>query len=160
RGPGVFQALSGDVASQTRAVRIRPRLTARFVGSPLVGSPLTLVARVKPASAGRLHVVVRSGNKQIFDGRAAGVARVHREPPGPPLHRVSGHVEPVAGFAPAALGLHTAVVLPQLTYGAKGPSVRYLEQRLVQLHYALSSVDGYYGQDDFDSVIAFEKVNG
>jgi PKD repeat protein len=160
RAPGTFQALTGDIGSPTRAVRVRPRLTARFVGSPFVGSPLALVARIKPAAAGPLHVVIRSGNTKIFDGRAAGVARVPLKTPGPRVYRVSVRVEPVEGFAPTALGLHTAIVLPQLTYGAKGPSVRYLEQRLTQLHYALAGIDGYYGQDDFDSVVAFEKVNG
>jgi peptidoglycan hydrolase-like protein with peptidoglycan-binding domain len=50
--------------------------------------------------------------------------------------------------------------MPQLSYGAKGASVRILEQRLSQLHYGLTGIDGYYGQDDFDSVIAFQKVNG
>src|SRR5262249_43548933 len=78
----------------------------------------------------------------------------------PVVYRVSVRVEPSAGFATTALGLRTAVVMPQLTWGSKGPSVRYLEQRLVQLHYALQGVGGYYGQDDYDSVIAFEQVNG
>ena len=35
-----------------------------------------------------------------------------------------------------------------------------LERRLLELHYALQSVDGVYGQDDFDAVLAFQKVNG
>ena len=160
RSPGTFQALYGAVGSATRAVRVRPRLTARFAGSPLVGSSLALVARLKPAAAGRLHIVVRSGNKKIFDGRAAGTARVRLKTPDPRVYRASVRVEPVEGFAPTALGLRTAVVMPQLSYGAKGPSVRYLEQRLLQLHYALAGIDGYFGQDDFDSVVAFEKVNG
>jgi hypothetical protein len=160
RAPGTFQAVYGQVLSNTRAVRVRPRLTARFAGSPLVGSPLALVARVKPASAGRLHVVIRKGNAKIFDGRASGTARVPLKTPGPVVYRVSVSVEAADGFAPTAVGLRTTVVMPQLTWGAKGPSVRILEQRLMQLHYALGGIDGYYGQDDYDSVIAFEKVNG
>jgi hypothetical protein len=160
RAPGTFQAVYGQVLSNTRAVRIKPQLTARFAGSPLVGSPLALVARVKPASAGRMHIVIRKGNTKIFDGRASGIARVRLKTPGPLVYRVSVRVEPADGFAPTALGLRTTVVMPQLTYGSKGPSVRILEQRLTQLRYALEGIDGYYGQDDFDSVIAFEKVNG
>src|SRR5215204_2454121 len=156
RAPGTFQALYGQVASNTRAVRVKPLLTARFAGSPLVGSPLSLVARVKPASAGRLHVVVRKGNVKIFDGRASGTAHVRLKTPGPVVYRVTVRVEAADGFAPTALGLRTTVVMPQLSYGAKGASVRILEQRLSQLHYALAGIDGYYGQDDLDSVIAFE----
>jgi len=160
RAPGEFQAVYGQVLSNTRAVRVRPKLTARFAGSPLVGSSLALVARVKPASAGRLHIVVRKGNAKIFDGRASGTAHVRLKTPGPVVYRVTVRVEAADGFAPTALGLRTTVVMPQLSYGAKGASVRILEQRLSQLHYALAGIDGYYGQDDLDSVIAFEKVNG
>jgi PKD repeat protein len=160
RGPGTFQALYGQVASNTRVVRVRPLLTARFVGSSLVGNPLALVARVKPVTAGRLHIIIRRGNKTIVDTRSSGTARVRLKTPGPLVYRVSVRVEPADGFATTALGLRTAVVMPQLSYGSKGPSVRYLEQQLMRLHYALEGIDGYYGQDDFDSVIAFQKVNG
>jgi PKD repeat protein len=160
RAPGTFQALFGQVASNTRAVRVRPRLTAHFTGSPLVGNPLALVARVKPANAGRLHVVVRKGNAKIFDGRASGTARVRLKTPGPLVYRVSVRVEPADGFTTTAVGLRTSVVMPQLTWGSKGPSVRYLEQQLTRLHYGLERVDGYYGQDDYDAVTAFEKVYG
>lgn len=159
RGPGVFEAVFGDVASNQRTVRVRPILTARFTGSALVGSPLALVARVRPASAGKIHVVVRRGNATVFEGRASGTARIRLKTSDPRVYRVSVRVEPAAGFVSTALGLHTAVVMPQLTYGARGPSVRYLEQRLSELHYALAGVDGYFGQDDYDAVIAFQKVS-
>ena len=33
RAPGTFQAFYADIASNTRAVRVRPLLTARFQGS-------------------------------------------------------------------------------------------------------------------------------
>lgn len=159
RAPGVFQAVYGTVLSNERTVRVRPLLTARFTGTALVGNPLTLVARVRPASAGKLHVVIRKGTTKVFDGRASAVARVHLKTPDPRVYRVSVRVEPNTGFVATAVGLHAAVVMPQLTYGARGPSVRYLEQRLTELHYALTGIDGYFGQDDFDAVIAFQKVN-
>jgi lipoprotein-anchoring transpeptidase ErfK/SrfK len=31
---------------------------------------------------------------------------------------------------------------------------------LHDLHYALGHIDGYYGQDDYDAVIAFQKLHG
>jgi N-acetylmuramoyl-L-alanine amidase len=160
RAPGTFQAMFGEVASNERAVRVRPLLNVRFHGSSLVGSPLALVARLRPASAGRMHVVIRQGSKKIYDGRASGAARVRLKTPGPRIYRVSVRVEPAEGYAPTALGLRTAVVMPRLAWGSKGSSVRFLEQRLSQLHYALERVDGYFGQDTYDAVIAFEKVNG
>ena len=35
-----------------------------------------------------------------------------------------------------------------------------LERRLAELHYALHGIDGYYGTDTFEAVLAFQKVNG
>ena len=120
-----------------------------------------LVARVKPASAGPLHVVVRRGKTKIFDGRASGIARMRLRTPGPLVYRAVVRVEPGEGYTPAAVALRTtAVIMPHLSWGSKGTSVRFLEQRLAQLHYGLERVDGYFGQDTYDAVIAFEKVNG
>ena len=52
------------------------------------------------------------------------------------------------------------VVQPTLGPGARGPSVLALERRLSELHYALRGVDGAYGQDTYEAVLAFQKVNG
>jgi peptidoglycan hydrolase-like protein with peptidoglycan-binding domain len=52
------------------------------------------------------------------------------------------------------------VAQPRLAYGSHGPSVRALEQRLWDLRYALLRVDGSYGVDTRDAVIAFQKVSG
>ncbi len=49
--------------------------------------------------------------------------------------------------------------MPNLGPGSRGPSVRFLEQRLSDLHYALERVDGYYGTDTYDAVLAFQKVS-
>jgi len=160
RAPGSFQALYGNIASNERAVRVRPILSARFAGAGTVGSPLALIARVRPASAGRIHVVVRSGARKVFDGRASGLARVHLKTGTPGTYRVALSVEAKPGFANTALALRKTVVPPRLSWGSRGISVRFLEQQLVALHYALSGIDGYYGQDDYDAVTAFEKVNG
>jgi N-acetylmuramoyl-L-alanine amidase len=159
RAPGTYEASFGGVVSNSRSVRVRPILTARFRGAALVGSPLALVVRVKPASAGRIHVLVRRGNKKVFQGRASGSARIRLKTPGPLVYRVSLRVETVEGYVPVALRLRTTVALPRLSWGARGASVRFLEQRLAQLHYALERADGYYGEDTYDAVLAFQKVN-
>ena len=51
-------------------------------------------------------------------------------------------------------------MLPSLSPGARGPSVLALERRLAELRYALRGVDGVYGQDTFEAVLAFQKVHG
>jgi hypothetical protein len=104
--------------------------------------------------------VIRRGNRKIVDRRASGRARIRLRTPGPLIYRASVTVEPADGYAPTGLGLRATVVMPQLTWGSKGASVRFLEQRLAQLHYGLERVDGYFGQDTYDAVVAFEKVNG
>jgi peptidoglycan hydrolase-like protein with peptidoglycan-binding domain len=50
--------------------------------------------------------------------------------------------------------------VPALGPGSRGVSVLGLEQRLNQLHFALSRVDGYYGPDTSDAVVAFQKLHG
>src|SRR4029077_6438656 len=52
------------------------------------------------------------------------------------------------------------VYVPALRIGSRGPSVLALERRLHELHYALPAVDGYYGFDTFDAVVAFQKLHG
>ena len=65
-----------------------------------------------------------------------------------------------AGYARAARQLAHVVHSPTLSLGSRGPSVLSLEQRLHELHYALSTVDAYFGSDTRDAVYAFQKVNG
>ncbi len=64
------------------------------------------------------------------------------------------------GFTSVSRTLSAVVAVPSLAPGARGPSVRALERRLTELHYAVRSIDGVYGSDDYDAVLAFQKVNG
>jgi peptidoglycan hydrolase-like protein with peptidoglycan-binding domain len=52
------------------------------------------------------------------------------------------------------------IYVPSLRIGSRGPSVLALERRLHELHYALAAVDGYYGFDTSDAVVAFQKLHG
>ena len=52
------------------------------------------------------------------------------------------------------------MLLPYLSIGSRGPSVRILERRLAELRYALRGVDSYFSYDTRDAVLAFQKVNG
>jgi peptidoglycan hydrolase-like protein with peptidoglycan-binding domain len=68
--------------------------------------------------------------------------------------------QPRAGYAPVRKVVAAQIVLPSLTPGSRGVSVLALERRLAELHYALQGIDGYYGTDTFEAVLAFQKVNG
>jgi peptidoglycan hydrolase-like protein with peptidoglycan-binding domain len=76
------------------------------------------------------------------------------------LAHIAVSTAPHKGWAGTSRTLTANVVEPSLEPGSRGPSVRVLEQRLRELHYALQGVDGYYGQDDVEAVLAFQKVNG
>jgi peptidoglycan hydrolase-like protein with peptidoglycan-binding domain len=49
---------------------------------------------------------------------------------------------------------------PDLGLGSSGPSVRELAQRLAAQGYALEGANGYFGVDDMEAVLAFQKVHG
>ncbi|MEI4902528.1 peptidoglycan-binding domain-containing protein, partial [Klebsiella pneumoniae] len=52
------------------------------------------------------------------------------------------------------------VHLSRLGPGSRGASVNELERRLGGLGYALQRVDGHYGHDTTEAVLAFQKVQG
>ena len=159
RVPGTYEATYIDVGSNTRIVRVRPLLTMRRVGVGVVGGRLSVVSRLRPAAAGTLHVTVTRSGRSVYAGNARGVARVALDTHGARTYQVRVRVDVVTGYTGATGSLRVAVALPRLGPGARGASVRLLEQRLADLHYALERVDGAYGQDTFDAVLAFQKVN-
>jgi lipoprotein-anchoring transpeptidase ErfK/SrfK len=67
---------------------------------------------------------------------------------------------PANGFARATRTLRTAVFLPYLGPGSRGPSVRLLESRLRELRFVLKGVDGLYAHDTYEAVMAFQKLHG
>lgn len=62
--------------------------------------------------------------------------------------------------APAAPTATVPVAATTLQMGMRGPAVRDLQQRLVNLHYWLGAMDGIYGPLTAQAVMAFQKVNG
>src|SRR5205085_9900410 len=67
---------------------------------------------------------------------------------------------PRSGFTTAQRTIRRDVFTPRLSMGSRGPSVRALEARLNALHYGLRGVDGAFGEDTRDAVVAFQKVHG
>ena len=157
---GTYQLRYGRISSRPTPVRIRPVLEASLARSRLVGQSLVVVARVRPAAAGRISVRVwRSGRELRTTARRASVRR--------PLdtsragsYRVRVALVPGRGYARVAKELSATVVQPHLGPGSVGPSVLALERRLSTLRYALPRVDGQYGLDTVEALLAFQKVHG
>jgi peptidoglycan hydrolase-like protein with peptidoglycan-binding domain len=155
--PGPYTARFGDAVSGPAATTVKPQLDAKLVGSGRLGEPLAVVAKLVPAAAGDVRIRVWRGPKLVADERAA---RVKLGTGSATSYRVVVTTTASAGFTPASRTLSAVVAVPSLAAGARGSSVRALEQRLAELHYALRGVDGVYGSDDTDAVLAFQKVNG
>ena len=146
--PGPFTASFAGTRSAPVWVRLVPKLEVSLAGAPTVGSSLRVVAHLVPPGAGTVRVRV--------DGRATNAVdtrRVHTA-------RIVATSSPRKGWTPATQSLSVTVVEPTLEVGSSGSAVRALEERLRGLHYALRSVDGVYGSDDAEAVVAFQKVNG
>jgi hypothetical protein len=139
--PAALVAQAGGVSSAPVRIRVAPSITVRTVGAALVGGSVRVVATLHPANAGTV-----SGPK-LVDTRSAHVAHV--------LVRS----RPAKGWAAASASLEIPVVAPDLALGARGASVRTLEDRLAGLHYAVKR-DGYFGSEDLEAMYAFEKVEG
>jgi N-acetylmuramoyl-L-alanine amidase len=142
-----WTAVAGGVAAHV-AILVRPRLEVRLDGSPTVGSPLRVLARLHPARAGRLRIHV-DGRPTVVVGTAA-----------PRTARIVVSTQPHAGWSGPGRILHATIVVPHVAFGDRGASVRELERRLHELRYALRGLDGYFGEDDYEAVLAFQKVNG
>lgn len=156
--PGAYTARFGDVVSQPRPVALRPLIDARVEGPGFVGRPQRLVARVRPAAAGTLEVVVLRNGARTYSGSFAGAARVALASAKQASFQIRLRVAPAEGYAAASSSLRTSVALPRLGPGSRGHSVLVLERRLAELRYALPRVDGHYGLDTVQAVLAFQKV--
>ena len=150
----------GGASSNAVGLRVRPGLDTAFRGSGLVGRPLAFTARVRPATAGVLRVQVWRGRQLLLTRSGQGRLRIPLATRSPLAYRVVASVTPGAGYLQARRAVDQIVFVPSLGPGSAGPSAYALDRRLADLHYALGQVDGYYGQDDFDAVIAFQKLHG
>ncbi len=153
-GPGPFVARYAGATSAPVSLLVRPKLETAVLGSATVGSKLALRVRLRPAGAGVLHV------------RLGGRVRSSRGAVTIPLSTVQARAIGVRvtttaakGFTAPHASLTVQIVSPQLSLGARGPSVVALEQMLVAQHYALPRADGYFDGDTVEAVLAFQKVH-
>jgi hypothetical protein len=148
------------VASNPVALAVRPGLDTSFSGSGRLGTPLALLVRERPATAGTVRVKVWRGNRLVAGRTFQGRLRLRLPTGRAGAFRVRLTLQPAPGYLAARRVLERIVFAPALGPGSAGPSAFELDRRLHELHYALARVDGYYGQDDIDAVFAFQKLHG
>ncbi len=158
--PGPYVARSGPVSSAPISAPIRPKLDVSLRGDPVVGQPLRLRARLQPAAAGKLRLIVVRGHHRPlsrfipsgkpFDFALAAAAR----------HTVWVEVEPNAGYTQIARKRRIRVTAPALHLGSRGRAVRLLESSLIAHHFALLHADAAFGADTLEAVYALQKFSG
>ena len=136
--PWTAQAL-GVRAAPVR-IAVIPKLTLRTIGQPGRRRPRTCRRHAAPRER-------RHGRRAAARRHAHGARRAR-----------SAALAAGQGLAvSAAAATSISVVQPNLSLGARGASVRELERRLAELHYAIKR-DGYFGSEDLEAVYAFQKV--
>jgi hypothetical protein len=156
----IYTVRYGGAFSNQVLLTVRPQLNTAFQGSGQLGRPLALSVRERPVGAGELSVKVWRGGRLVASRSGFGRLRVRLSTHRATTYRVLVTVAPAQGYAATRRALQQTVFLPNLRLGSRGASVLGLEQRLHQLHYALGRVDGYYGIDTSDAVVAFQKLHG
>ena len=146
--------------STSVALAVRPGLDTAFRGSGRLGTPLALIVRERPATAGTVSVKVWRGSRLVAGRSFHGRLRLRLPTGSAGAYRVRLTLRPAPGFVAARRVLERIVFAPSLGPGSAGASAFELDRRLHELHYALGRVDGYYGQDDLDAVVAFQKLHG
>jgi N-acetylmuramoyl-L-alanine amidase len=160
RTPGAYAVSVAGIPSAPVQVLVKPRLVARLEGAPAVGQRLAFVSQLVPSASGSLHVRVWKGSALVVDTDYAAAARIPLDTARPRSYRIQVSSKPVDGWVAVGRKVDAVVARPHLAYGSHGFSVRALEQRLWDLRYALLRVDGSYGADTRDAVVAFQKVMG
>ena len=154
-----YVAVTGLARSGPVPIRVRPVLHAGVRGPRVVGGSLRVSGRVLPHQAGR--ITVRSGGRS-YRARVdrSGRFRVQVPAGGPGRVRLEVVLRPARGYLRRSGVLVLRVKAPPLAYGARGPAVTSLEQRLRSLGYVLRGIDRLYAGDTRDAVLAFQKVTG
>lgn len=157
RTPGAYTARFGGAASAAVNVGVRPALIASFVGSGIVGRPLELLVRLRPAAAGPVHVVVRRNGRPYAAGDRTSLRLSTRSAA---TYTISLTTGATGGYRAGKLVVRKLVFFPRLNVGSHGPSVLALNEQLDRLHIALGAIDSSYGLDTRDAVVAFQKLHG
>jgi hypothetical protein len=156
RVPGSYTVAFGGAVSNAAPVAVRPRITLGVVGPPVLGARLMARASVHPAAAGPLTISIYRRARLVARGRSS--VRLATDRPG--AFRIVAAVQPRPGFVRGSAIADAVVRVPDLGWGSTGGSVLELDRRLVALGYALEGVNSTFGYDDYEAVLAFQKLNG
>jgi hypothetical protein len=160
RSPGTFTARFGAIVSNQAVIPLRPGLDVALPRSRTVGQALVLRAALQPKGSGTLSVRVWRGGRELrertFGDRVA--LRLSTGKVADYVVRLT--VTPSGSYSGRKATVRASVLLPYLSIGSRGPSVRILERRLAELRYALQGVDTYFSYDTHDAIVAFQKLHG
>lgn len=160
RAPGSFTARFGSIVSNQAAVSLRPALDVALPTSRTVGQALVLRAAVRPRGSGSLELRIWRGGRELRERKFDDRATLRLSTGKVVDYQIRIAVTPNGAFRGRRTTVRSSVLLPYLSVGSRGPSVRVLERRLAELRYALRSVDTYYSYDTYEAVVAFQKVHG
>jgi N-acetylmuramoyl-L-alanine amidase len=155
----VWTARTTDATSEGKPLPVTPQLRTGLVGSGARGSRYVVAASVRPKDAGRLAVTITRGRTTLVNREFPGTVRVRLDTRRLATYTIRVRVEPNELFTRVAHVLHAHVVLPRVAYGAQGPAVAQLAQRLRALHYAAPATATFDARL-LDAVYAFQKVQG
>jgi hypothetical protein len=131
-----------------KTIVVRPRLDVRLDGARTIGSPLEVVAVLRPAHAGSVQVKIDGQTSTLIPTTGLHTARIV----------VSSTPKP--SWAGVSRVVQAHINAPNLSLGSNGPAVVALKQRLRELHYAVRDTSSVFDEDTLGSVLAFQKVNG
>jgi cell wall hydrolase len=155
--PGRYVARTDAAESVPALLRIRPLLTTSFAGLKIVGAPLRLTGRLRPAGAGKLILRIGDRTRTVAVGaRGRFAAELPTRSSG--ILRLRLVLRPVSHFVALARRLRPRIRAPYLGVGARGRAVRFLERQLDSLKYVLRDVDRAFHSDTREAVYAFQKV--
>jgi peptidoglycan hydrolase-like protein with peptidoglycan-binding domain len=157
---GQYTAVASTGTSPAASLQMIPSLVAKIHGKRVIGGKLTLRGRLRPTAAkGHLRLRVHGQTRNVRVG-AEGWFRTSFPSDLAGRTKWSLRLNPAAGYKAVHRKGAPHLRGPRLGFGSRGVAVRLLEKRLRDLHYTLMGVDGYYGTDTFQAVMAFQKIRG
>jgi peptidoglycan hydrolase-like protein with peptidoglycan-binding domain len=159
RVPGTYTVGFAGATSNAVAVAVVPRIELAVRGTPVVGGSQTAVATITPPTAGRLVVRSYRGGKLVRGRGGTGTVSLTLAGNRAGSFRVVAQLDPAKGYLGVRKLADADVRVPDLGLGSSGPSVMELARRLSAQGYALQGVNGYFGVDDMEAVLAFQKVH-
>ena len=157
RAPGNYVVASERASSPPLALRVVPKLVTKLSGSGARGTPYYFTARVVPVGAGTIAVKVSRGASVIVERSFPRTARIKLDTRRLTTYSIRAEVQPAEGYGRNVRLLRASVVLPRLTYGARGIPVIQLGRSLRALRYAAPATAVFDGRM-LDAIYAFQKV--